>query len=49
MLVHAEGDVRETLSSNTKFGFRGISDEFISPIIIGKLADIPVATVENGI
>ncbi|MFM9903484.1 MAG: 2,3-bisphosphoglycerate-independent phosphoglycerate mutase [Pyrinomonadaceae bacterium] len=49
MLVHAEGErTRDAVSAIRNSFLRGISDEFISPVIIEKLQDEPVATVKNG-
>ncbi|MEO6655296.1 MAG: 2,3-bisphosphoglycerate-independent phosphoglycerate mutase [Pyrinomonadaceae bacterium] len=49
MLVHAEGErTNDPVSSIRNSFLRGISDEFISPIIVERSPDIPVATVKNG-
>ena len=49
MLVHAEGErSRDAVTSIRNSFLRGISDEFISPIIIETAPDVPVAKVKNG-
>jgi len=49
MLVHAEGErTTDAVSSIRNSFLRGISDEFIAPIIVEKAPDVPVATVNNG-
>ena len=49
MLVHSEGErALDAVSAIRNSFLRGISDEFISPIIIEKSLDTPVATVKNG-
>lgn len=48
MLVHAEGErSREAVGAIRNSFLRGISDEFISPIVIESSFDTPVATVKN--
>jgi 2,3-bisphosphoglycerate-independent phosphoglycerate mutase len=49
MLVHAEGErTGDAVSSIRNSFLRGISDEFIAPIVIDKAPDVPTATVNNG-
>lgn len=49
MLVHAEGErSRDAVSSIRNSFLRGISDEFIAPIVIEAESGEPVATVKNG-
>jgi 2,3-bisphosphoglycerate-independent phosphoglycerate mutase len=49
MLVHAEGErTRDVVTSIRNSFLRGISDEFIAPIVVEKAADVPVTTVKNG-
>ena len=49
MLVHAEGErSRDSVDAIRNSFLRGISDEFISPIVIERSPDTPVATVKNG-
>ncbi|MEO6051033.1 MAG: 2,3-bisphosphoglycerate-independent phosphoglycerate mutase [Pyrinomonadaceae bacterium] len=49
MLVHAEGERTNDPGTSIRNSFlRGISDEFISPIIVEQSPDVPVATVKNG-
>ena len=49
MLVHAEGErTNDPVTSIRNSFLRGISDEFISPIIVERSTDIPVGTVKNG-
>ncbi|MBK8304556.1 MAG: hypothetical protein IPK98_14575 [Chloracidobacterium sp.] len=49
MLVHAEGErTNDAVNAIRNSFLRGISDEFISPIIIEKSPDVPVAKVCNG-
>jgi len=49
MLVHAEGERTQDAVTAIRNSFlRGISDEFIAPIIIEKSLDVPVAKVRNG-
>ncbi|MBK8305479.1 MAG: hypothetical protein IPK98_19700 [Chloracidobacterium sp.] len=49
MLVHAEGErTNDPVNAVRNSFLRGISDEFISPIIIEKSQDVPVAKVCNG-
>ncbi|CAN5602566.1 2,3-bisphosphoglycerate-independent phosphoglycerate mutase [soil metagenome] len=49
MLVHAEGERSMDAVTSVRNSFlRGISDEFIAPIVIEKAPDIPVATVKSG-
>ena len=48
MLVHAEGErTRDAVSAIRNSFLRGISDEFISPIVLESEPDVPVATVKN--
>lgn len=48
MLVHAEGErASDPVNAVRNCFLRGISDEFISPIIIEKTFDVPVATVKT--
>ncbi len=49
MLVHAEGERASDAVGAIRNSFlRGISDEFISPIVVEDSPDEPVATVKNG-
>ncbi len=49
MLVHAEGERTSDAVSAIRNSFlRGISDEFISPIVLERTPDTPVTTVKNG-
>ncbi len=49
MLVHAEGERSNDAVTAVRNSFlRGISDEFISPIVIERSPDVPVTTVKNG-
>ncbi|MBV9242183.1 MAG: 2,3-bisphosphoglycerate-independent phosphoglycerate mutase [Acidobacteria bacterium] len=49
MLVHAEGErTRDAVTSIRNSFLRGISDEFIAPIVVEKAPDVPVTTVKNG-
>ena len=49
MLVHAEGErTLDAMTSIRNSFLRGISDEFIAPIVIENAPDTPVATVKNG-
>ena len=49
MLVHAEGErSREAVAAIRNSFLRGISDEFVPPVIIEGSPDVPVATVKNG-
>ena len=49
MLVHAEGERSNDPVSAIRNSFlRGISDEFISPIVIERAPDVPVVTVKSG-
>ncbi len=49
MLVHAEGERSIDAVTSIRNSFlRGISDEFISPIVIEKAPDEPVTTIQNG-
>ncbi len=49
MLVHGEGErAKDAVSAVRNSFLRGISDEFISPIVLEKQLDVPVATVKNG-
>lgn len=49
MLVHAEGErTRDAVTAIRNSFLRGISDEFIAPIIIEKSLDVPVAKVRSG-
>jgi len=49
MLVHGEGEAtRDPVTSIRNSFLRGISDEFIAPIIVEKAPDIPVAKVKSG-
>ena len=49
MLVHAEGErTTDAVVSIRNSFLRGISDEFIAPIVVEKAPDVPVATVKNG-
>lgn len=49
MLVHAEGERAADAVSAIRGSFlRGISDEFIQPIILEKTPGVPVATVKSG-
>jgi 2,3-bisphosphoglycerate-independent phosphoglycerate mutase len=49
MLVHAEGERAFDAVSAIRGSFlRGITDEFIQPIVLEKSAGEPVATVRNG-
>ncbi len=49
LLAHAEGEHSNDAVSAIRNSFlRGISDEFISPIVIEKGLDQPVATIKNG-
>jgi 2,3-bisphosphoglycerate-independent phosphoglycerate mutase len=49
MLVHAEGERTFDAMHTIRNSFlRGISDEFIAPIVIEKEAGVPVASVKDG-
>jgi 2,3-bisphosphoglycerate-independent phosphoglycerate mutase len=49
MLVHAEGErAADALPAIRNSFLRGISDEFISPIIIEREAGVPVTTLNDG-
>jgi len=49
MLVHAEGErTNDAVGSIRNSFLRGISDEFIAPIVIEKEPDVPVTMVKNG-
>lgn len=49
MLVHAEGEKTNDAVMAIRNSFlRGISDEFISPVVVELAPDLPVATVKNG-
>ncbi|MGE3952903.1 MAG: 2,3-bisphosphoglycerate-independent phosphoglycerate mutase [Pyrinomonadaceae bacterium] len=49
MLVHGEGErARDAVTAVRASFLRGISDEFISPIVIEKASDEPLATVNDG-
>ena len=49
MLVHAEGErTHDSVTAIRNSFLRGISDEFISPIIVEKAPDVPVTTIRNG-
>ena len=49
MLVHAEGErANDPVSAIRNSFLRGISDEFIAPIVIEESADTPVARIKNG-
>jgi 2,3-bisphosphoglycerate-independent phosphoglycerate mutase len=49
MLVHAEGERAVDAVSAIRGSFlRGITDEFIQPIVLEKDAGVPVATIKNG-
>jgi 2,3-bisphosphoglycerate-independent phosphoglycerate mutase len=49
MLVHGEGERSFDAVSAIRASFlRGISDEFIAPIVIEKRIDIPLSTVKDG-
>ncbi len=49
MLVHGEGERSFDAITAIRASFlRGISDEFIAPIVIEKSMDEPMATVKNG-
>lgn len=49
MLVHAEGErTHDAVTAIRNSFLRGISDEFISPIIVETAPDVPLATVLNG-
>ena len=49
MLVHAEGERATDAVGAIRSSFlRGISDEFISPIVLEKEPGVPIATVKDG-
>ncbi|MEO7658883.1 MAG: 2,3-bisphosphoglycerate-independent phosphoglycerate mutase [Pyrinomonadaceae bacterium] len=49
MLVHAEGERTDDAVTAIRNSFlRGISDEFISPIVIERSPDVPMTTIKNG-
>ncbi len=49
MLVHAEGErTHDAVTAIRNSFLRGISDEFISPIVVETAPDVPVTTVRNG-
>lgn len=49
MLVHAEGErTNDPVSAIRNSFLRGISDEFIAPIIVEWVPDIPLTTVKSG-
>jgi 2,3-bisphosphoglycerate-independent phosphoglycerate mutase len=48
LLVHAEGErVRDPVDAVRNSFLRGITDEFISPIVIESAPDTPVATIKD--
>lgn len=49
MLVHAEGErVQDALTAVRNSFLRGISDEFIAPIVVESEPEKPVATIKDG-
>lgn len=49
LLAHGEGERAQDAVSAVRNSFlRGISDEFISPIVLERQLDVPVGTVKNG-
>ena len=49
MLVHAEGErAFDPVSAIRSSFLRGISDEFIAPIVLEETAGVPVATIKTG-
>jgi 2,3-bisphosphoglycerate-independent phosphoglycerate mutase len=49
MLVHAEGERSSDAVASIRNSFlRGITDEFVSPIILENAGNEPVATIKNG-
>jgi 2,3-bisphosphoglycerate-independent phosphoglycerate mutase len=49
MLAHGEGErAKDAVAAVRNSFLRGISDEFISPIVLEKEMDVPVATIKNG-
>ncbi|MGE3467183.1 MAG: 2,3-bisphosphoglycerate-independent phosphoglycerate mutase, partial [Pyrinomonadaceae bacterium] len=49
MLVHGEGERSDDAVTAIRNSFlRGISDEFIAPIVLEKEPGVPVATIKNG-
>lgn len=49
MLVHAEGErATDAVTAIRNSFLRGISDEFISPIVLERATDVPVTKVKNG-
>lgn len=49
MLVHGEGERAFDAVSAIRSSFlRGITDEFIQPIVLEKEANVPIATIKNG-
>lgn len=49
MFVHAEGErTHDAVTAIRNSFLRGISDEFISPIIVESTPDVPVTMVKNG-
>ena len=49
MLVHAEGErTHDAVTAIRNSFLRGISDEFISPVVVEQRPDVPVTKVENG-
>ena len=49
MLVHAEGErTHDAVTAIRNSFLRGISDEFISPIVVESSPDVPVTTVKSG-
>ncbi len=49
MLVHAEGErTHDAVTAIRNSFLRGISDEFISPIVVESAPDVPITSVCNG-
>jgi 2,3-bisphosphoglycerate-independent phosphoglycerate mutase len=49
LMVHAEGErTGDAVAAIRNSFLRGISDEFIAPIVVERAPDVPVATVRNG-
>jgi len=49
MLVHAEGErATDAVTAIRNSFLRGISDEFISPIVLERSPDVPVTKIKNG-
>jgi 2,3-bisphosphoglycerate-independent phosphoglycerate mutase len=49
MLVHGEGErARDAVSAVRNSFLRGISDEFIAPVVIESQPDVPVASIKSG-